>query len=511
MEKAYASWFCEGNLTQARAQMLPKVGDGLQTDWSQLRLGYRLGISLTLLLWIGWDCIWQIYKYGNATIGGTAAFPVFRACGGLLLIHWCWGVSTFVWNRFRINYIFLFEFDPRHVATPLSIFNDAVDETLVFLILMLLYYKSGLRAIPMLLPSGAYPVLLVLYTFHKLVTPWKTRKNLWKTIGNALLSPWYPATFFGTYVADVITSMIKILQDWAWTFSYIFSGDFLQKQGHYMNHKGAHFQSSFTYVNIIIPLICLLPIWIRLMQCLRRFADTGKRWPNLANAFKYTMSQTVTLFGTFHPLYMYKNAQRVQIVVPKGEDDMSEYRVVQAPMDLYQYFWIGLFICSSLFSFFWDVYMDWGLGRPKYKGLGPRLMFPNHMWYYGAIVLDMFLRFLWVTSLVPPDSGAQFAVPNYLTAVVMAAEIIRRTIWGFLRLEQEHRHNTEGYRRVDFVPLHFNTGHEHNYKDDEAKKGSGVLMEVITIGCVVVLISIATVVSGRAAATHETEVASHEF
>ena len=25
--------------------------------------------------------------------------------------------------------------------------------------------------------------------------------------------------------------------------------------------------------------------------------DTGKRFPNLANAFKYAMSQTVTLFG----------------------------------------------------------------------------------------------------------------------------------------------------------------------------------------------------------------------
>ena len=45
----------------------------------------------------------------------------------------------------RINYIYLFEFDPRTIDTAIDIFNDAVDETLVFLLLMLIYYKvSGL-------------------------------------------------------------------------------------------------------------------------------------------------------------------------------------------------------------------------------------------------------------------------------------------------------------------------------------------------------------------------------
>ena len=80
-------------------------------------------------------------KDGNSTIGGRTAFPVFRACGGLLLVHWFWGMSVYVWNRYRINYIFLFDFDPRIVDAPMMIFEDATDETLVFLILMLLYYK----------------------------------------------------------------------------------------------------------------------------------------------------------------------------------------------------------------------------------------------------------------------------------------------------------------------------------------------------------------------------------
>ena len=59
----------------------------------------------------------------------------------LVAWHWFWGMSVYIWTRYRINYIYLCEFDPRNVDTPVDIFNDAVDETLVLLICMILYYK----------------------------------------------------------------------------------------------------------------------------------------------------------------------------------------------------------------------------------------------------------------------------------------------------------------------------------------------------------------------------------
>ena len=37
MEQHYATWFCGGNETEARSLLLPKKGDGLDMDWSQLR------------------------------------------------------------------------------------------------------------------------------------------------------------------------------------------------------------------------------------------------------------------------------------------------------------------------------------------------------------------------------------------------------------------------------------------------------------------------------------------
>ena len=228
-----------------------------------------------------------LVREGHSTIGGRTAFPVFRARGvGLLLIRWFWGLSVHVWNRYRVNYIFLFDFDPRIVDTPIMILEDATDETLIFLSLMLLYYNSGAGDIPDIIPPGGYPFILVLYTIKCIVFPLKTRVPMWKAIGAVVTAPLSAPTFFQTYVADVFTSMVKVFQDILWTGCFVVSGDFLIKERNDINIDALDWHESFWYKNIVIPLICLFPLWIRFNQCLRRYADTGKRMPHLANAFK---------------------------------------------------------------------------------------------------------------------------------------------------------------------------------------------------------------------------------
>lgn len=207
---------------------------------------------------------------------------------------------------------------------------------------------------------------------------------------------------------------------------------------------------------------------------------------------KYALSQTVTLFGAFHPLYLMHKDRKFQNDDFRLEEDNS------GPSHIFDMFWFFLFVSSSLYSYFWDVYMDWGLGRRKHGFLGSRLMFPNKSYYYYVMVADLFLRFMWVTTLIPPRSGAAFEIPNYLTLVTMAMELLRRTIWGFFRMEHEHRHNTSGFRRVDFVPLHFSTGHEHRYKRKE-HIGWSVLGEVTVITAFVVTVSIASVIAAQKA------------
>jgi len=144
--------------------------------------------------------------------------------------------------------------------------------------------------------------------------------------------------------------------------------------------------------------------------------------------------------------------------------------------------------------------MDWGLGRKEYGFLGPRLMYPKKSVYYISIAMDLVLRSMWVLSLLPPSSGAAFALPAYLYSLQVILELLRRTMWGFFRLENEHRSNINRYRRVDFVPLHFDTGHnKHMHKEKKEKVGSSVLREVAMITIVVAGFCIASVVSAQRA------------
>jgi hypothetical protein len=70
-------------------------------DWTQLRLGYRLGMCSILGLWVAWDCIWGQFAKDEISIGGRSAFPVFRGCFGLICWHWFWGMSVYIWSRYR--------------------------------------------------------------------------------------------------------------------------------------------------------------------------------------------------------------------------------------------------------------------------------------------------------------------------------------------------------------------------------------------------------------------------
>ena len=99
---------------------------------------------------------------------------------------------------------------------------------------------------------------------------------------------------------------------------------------------------------VVIPVICILPLWLRLMQNLRRYKDTHKRFPFLANALKYAAAQSVVVFSLFNPS-LTKTA---------------------AKMDAQRVFWIFCFASSTLYTYAWDVRMDWGLCRRKNRAHG---------------------------------------------------------------------------------------------------------------------------------------------
>jgi hypothetical protein len=191
-----------------------------------------------------------------------------------------------------------------------------------------------------------------------------------------------------------------------------------------------------------------MPFGSRFMQNLRIFHDTHKRIPALPNALKYSTSMLVVLFGEMHPAIVAaveeKNlllvhvawvavylcaagarcldlspgrspaaatvSPRLPALWPRGGRQprltrslsVSCVRVcVRACVCACVRARVCVASVSTLYTFAWDVIMDWKLGHSKEGGLRPRRMFPQRWVYYVAIVVDLVLRFGWTATLVP--------------------------------------------------------------------------------------------------------------
>ena len=66
-----------------------------------------------------------------------------------------------------------------------------------------------------------------------------------------------------------------------------------------------------------------------------------------------------------------------------------------------QYGWMLIYVVGTLYTFGWDVCMDWRLGRVEHGLLRDRKMFRSTALYYVAIGADFVLRFLWMATIVP--------------------------------------------------------------------------------------------------------------
>ncbi|KAH8072251.1 hypothetical protein JL720_11293 [Aureococcus anophagefferens] len=356
--------------------------------------------------------------------GAEAAWPVFRVCGVLLAWHWLWGVSLHVWSRFRVNAQFLFDVvdTPRQPApTASDVFDECILETNVLLGLLLVYYKSTYRGgLPKFLhdqsPSRLLPVvaplLLIVFVTSRLVFPWQRRRPMWGCLARIVRAPFCEVRFVDTYVADVLTSMAKVWLDVLWVSAFLGSGACVARGSDVDQLDAVHaWTSSAPFQMVLAPAVCVLPVWFRFAQCLRKYRDVGD------------------------------SAAR----------------------------WVH----------FWNA---------------------GNSWYRFAAAFDVFGRFVWLATLVPPTafgSSIHEFLPDYLTPV-LARELARRCVWGFFRLENEHISNAFMHRREgNSVPSHLRRAPKK-----EPNKRALSIVEAVAIAVLVITLLTRMTLAKRDAEYH---------
>ncbi|PBK68704.1 EXS-domain-containing protein, partial [Armillaria solidipes] len=173
----------------------------------------------------------------------------------------------------------------------------------------------------------------------------------------------------------------------------------------------------------IIFVLAILPLLSRLIQSVRRYADSHLI-THLINGGKYGSGIISYLF---YFLWRHQGGNHGTIFA----------------------LWCLFNTIYSLYASSWDFLMDWSVlkAHANHPLLRNDLLYSNYS-YYFAIISNVIIRFIWVIYI--PQGGPDFYLRSFIAGML---ESMRRVQWNFYRLENEHLGNMDQYRVTREVPL----------------------------------------------------------
>ncbi len=381
-------------------------------------------------------------------------FPVFRGILLFIVYIWLYGIDLYVWVRHRINHVYLFEFDPNNNLDHVRVFKTVSVVSVIWAVCFLLYLTSlkweyaQPKYFPLVLTlTMIFIVILPLHAFHM-----GARVTLLKTLLHLFITPFGFVRFREVFTADILTSMVVPITDTSYILCYFFSNAW---------NKPTSANKCMEWNKYSGPALTCIPFVWRLLQCARTYYFT-KTKVHLYNAGKYCTALMVILFNTLH--------------VTLEKEDWGPYR----------YVWIVFVIISTLYSFCWDIIMDWGLLvlvdlKPKKEKekeeedilvsytvrknhsldkffkkvccyriprLREKLFYSTYSYYLGAI-FNFFARFAWAGTISTFSNEKK----EFLKIMFGTIELVRRCSWSFFRLEWAMISNNESYRKQRTVPF----------------------------------------------------------
>ena len=464
--------------------------------------GFRIGVCFTLVLWCVWDLVVDTESH-RENLWDDPAMHLYFAIGNLVLLCWMRPLLVWIWTKKRINFIYIFDLyevkkkggggrkrnhsgeggeeglyisqndresnfsvlnelendiddeeeeeDSYSTQAQVNLYyliHEACNLTIIFLVSLLFYYKTKrerVGALDSVFPGYTYPTALLLVTIIYLTYPWKGGKEImWRIFGNVAIAPFGDVNFRESFLADYLTSLVKVFTELSYGLCYVLSGDIVKYDD--SDDMGFHDMPNCSGRGMVVftSILTLLPLTWRLIQCLKRYYIDRTRWPHLGNATKYSLADTVVLFGLLHPQFSHPSNP-----------------------GFFDALWIISFVCATMYQFFWDVHMDWGLlqfdkisfthpGSTDFSFIPRIVMGPEDssihdillrkermvgppIFYYAAIVVDFFLRFVWTLTLIPQNEDIinGISISDHLIPFFAATEILRRSMWAIFRVELE--------------------------------------------------------------------------
>ncbi|KAG9046374.1 hypothetical protein FS837_004550 [Tulasnella sp. UAMH 9824] len=337
------------------------------------------------------------------------------------------GLNMIAWARKRLNYVFIFELDLRTAIDPREYFELP---SFLFATLSYAYMLSFSRVFEPGIPATAWPIAWLVLFGVIMIDPLPLLHNhsrfwLLRNWTRLLLPGLYPVEFADFWMGDQLCSMV-------YTLSRLYFMGCVYSKG----WSNATAQCNMGRNWIAGVLLASLPSLIRLIQCIKRYADS-KNYIHLINGGKYSSS--------------WRNHGSLQ--------------------DRHYVAWIFFSTLSSVYTSAWDLLMDWSLlqSNPARPFLRPELLYGDYYpAYYFAMISNVLIRFVWV--IYAPMGPFDFRIRAVIAATL---EMLRRFQWNFLRVENEHVGNADQYRVTREMPLPYsfdNAEPRDDSDDDENDK-----------------------------------------
>ncbi|KAL0421027.1 UNVERIFIED_CONTAM: Phosphate transporter [Sesamum latifolium] len=360
-------------------------------------------------------------------------FPLYSLFGFIVLHMLMYAANIYFWRRYRVNYSFIFGFKE---GTELG-YREVLLLGFCLSVLALASVLANLdmemdpetqdyKAITELLPLGLVLLVVVIMLCPLNIIYRSSRFFLLVCIFHCVLAPLYKVSLPDFFLADQLTSQVQALRSLEFYICYYGWGDYKLREN---SCKTSDVFNTFSFI------VAGVPYWWRLLQCLRRLYEE-KDAKQGYNGLKY-LSTIVAVCA------------RTAYTLNRG----ATWKLVA---------WIASII-ATIYSTYWDIVMDWGLFQrgSKNRWLRDKLLIPHKTVYFVAIVLNVLLRLAWMQTVM---NISIFSLHRQtMVALVASLEIIRRGLWNFFRLENEHLNNVGKFRAFKSVPLPF------NYDEDDDK------------------------------------------
>lgn len=413
VEDLYSRYFERGNHKIAVKKLRSKLGSGDQSGVT-FRSGLYVAAGSCLAIAGLVDASARLFDSNPTTATHTSyLLQIYAGYFLALLLFLIFVLDCRAWTRAHINYVFIFEYDTKHVLD----WRQVAELPCFFLFLNGLFLYLNFRQNTDDRFFTYWPVLLVVITLLIMVFPFSIlypQARKWWIVSNLRLfsAPFFPVEFRDFYLGDMYCSETYAMGQIE-VFFCLYANDW---------NNPAQCNSSHSR---LLGFFTALPAVWRALQCLRRYYDSRNWFPHLANFVKY--SGNILYYAT-----------------------LSIYRIDMNEKTKAVFITFALF--NGVYCSLWDVFMDFSLGNPwaKHPFLRDQLAYKRVWVYYFAIVADVLLRQQWIFYAIFTSDVQHSAIMSFFVSL---AEVLRRGMWSLFRVENEHCNNVGKFRAYRDIPL----------------------------------------------------------